>query len=252
MPRQAVHQEGQHRAGLHSWLQLHARGDHRIQCVQMELVRKYLYDRVHQIGLRDLILAIDHLLENPREDRLLIKLQVHPLQLAQHQQVLSYQIPQFVALLFSLILQPLRTLVLHAHPKLVHFREVVQQKIYSILYVTAFALVHAAFVGQPVLGHLGEVCSQEESAQWMLHAARHFDDIFKNVLGGRLFGLYKNSPHRDQQVQAREDVSSVLHELVQFRNAPPLRCKVAEEVLEVTHLVASLHVQRIIFLRGEL
>jgi hypothetical protein len=84
-----------------------------------------LDDGIHQVRLRDVVLAVDDLLQNTRQHGVLVQVQVHAIQLAQHlqarqrsaaarclgqpaashQQVLADQVPQLLALLFAAVLR---------------------------------------------------------------------------------------------------------------------------------------------------
>jgi hypothetical protein len=87
----------------------------------------HLNDRIHEVWLRDVVLAVHNLLQDARQDSGAIQLQVHSFQLAQnlrvsssarsarrrrgtmeaqaHQQVFPNQVAQLLALLLSPVLQ---------------------------------------------------------------------------------------------------------------------------------------------------
>ena len=114
----------------------------------MELVGENLDERVEEVRLRDVILAVDHLLEHPGKHRPFVQLQRHALQLRQHQQVLSHQVAKFSALLLAAFPVAVAAAVLHPHPQLVHLREVLEDKLDGVVDVAAGSLVLAAGVRQ--------------------------------------------------------------------------------------------------------
>jgi hypothetical protein len=62
---------------------------------------------------------------------------------------------------------------------------------------------------------LGQVVSQKQSSNWVLHAATHLHHVFHDLLDRRIFNCHVDGADRGHKIEARDDVSCILDELVQ-------------------------------------
>ena len=161
--------------------------------------REALHDAVHEVVLRDLVLAGDHLLERGQH-RAAVHLHVHALELTEDEQVLADEVAQLLPL--ALAPRALRRLPLplHAHPQLVHAGEVLQREVDGVGERAALALELAARVRQQAARGLREVRPEEEAAGGVLHALAHLDQVLEHLLGRRPPALDVHVPDGHQQV----------------------------------------------------
>mmetsp|Transcript_47733 Transcript_47733/g.110644 ORF Transcript_47733/g.110644 Transcript_47733/m.110644 type:complete len:266 (-) Transcript_47733:215-1012(-) len=207
-----------------------------------------LRDAVHQVLLRDGVLAVDHLLEDGGQHRLGVNLERHPLERREADEVGADKDAQLRALALAPLALPHGPLVLHAHPQLVHLAEVGEDERDGVAHGAAGAFVHRAHVGQLVLGGLRKVVAQEEAAHRLLHASAHLDQIFQHVLRCRLLARDVHGPHSDEEVEAGEHVAGVLHKLVDVLHPLAGLLLAREVVLEVPQLIRYCHVEFVVAL----
>jgi len=117
------------------------------------------------------------LLEHLGEHRLRVDVERDAVELAQLHQVSAHEDAQLLPLTLARLAVAHRPLVLHAHPQLVHLREVAQHKRDGILDAPAGAFVLRAHVRQLRLCHLREVVAEEEASHRVLHATAHLDQV---------------------------------------------------------------------------
>ena len=246
-----VRERGEDVAHPDARFQERARVEELLERPDVELIREHLHDGVHQVRLRDLVLAVDHLLQNPGQHHLVVQREVHPLELRQDEEVLPDEVAQLAPLPLAPLAVALRPAVLHPHPELVHLREVLKDEIHGVADVPALALVLRPGVRQQRLAALAQVRAEEQAVDGLLHAFGHLHEILQDVLRRALLGLDVHASHGDEQVQAREDVPGVLHELVHLEVTLPVPGPVAEEHLQVAQLAPHLHVELVVLLRAQ-
>lgn len=95
----------------------------------------HLYDNLHQIFLRDDVLAIDDLLQDGGENELLIHIQIHAIELGKTDEVRANEYSQIAPLHFALLTIPRVTLVLKTDPELIHLDEIGEDERNGILEV---------------------------------------------------------------------------------------------------------------------
>lgn len=200
---------------VHAGLELRARLQERIQRLQMELVGEHLDDALHEIFLRDGVAAADDLLEDARQDDLLVDLEVHRLQLGQTDKVGADEDLQLLALLLAARLLAGMSLVLHPHPQLVHLREVREDEVDGVVNVAALVDVLAdRHIGENI-AQRQQIVAEEQPAERILHSAAHLHEILQDAfLGGRV-GLDVNQADGDEQIEPGNDVAGILHEFVE-------------------------------------
>ena len=59
-----------------------------------------------------------------------------------------------------------------------------------------------------------EIIAKEESSQWMLNPATHLHEVPQDVLPAVLVGLDVDGAHSDEEVESRNNVASILNQLV--------------------------------------
>jgi hypothetical protein len=97
--------------------------------------------------------------------------------------------------------------------------------------------------GQAAARLAGEVVAEEQPADGVEHAARHLHHVLHDLLDGRVRLRHVHGADGDHEVQAREDVPRVLHELVQVREVVLAGLvRLAEVVGQVPERVKHGHV----------
>ena len=117
-------------------MQLDARLQVDVERAHVELVGKYLNDALHEVLLRYLVLAVDHLLEQLGQHQRAVRVHVDRVELREAHQVGADEQAELAALLFALLLLTRVALILHAHPELVHLGEVEQDEVNRVVDVT--------------------------------------------------------------------------------------------------------------------
>ena len=130
---QAVHHAFEDGSHADLFFQLRARLQERVERGEVELVREDLDDAIHEVRLRNSVLAVDHLLEDAGQHRLLVEAHVHALELADPNKVGPDQDAQVLALLLALLLPRAASLALHAHPEPVRLRKVLQHEVQRVV-----------------------------------------------------------------------------------------------------------------------
>lgn len=88
-----------------------------------------------------------------------------------------------------------------------------------------------------------EVMSEEQPTYGVEHAPAHLHHILHDLLDGCVGNGHVYGTDGDHEVEARDDISGVLHELVQIREmVPGLGVCVVEIVGEMTEGVKNRHV----------
>lgn len=83
----------------------------------------------------------------------------------------------------------------------------------------------------------------------MLHASAHLHHILHDLLDRRIFYTHVNRPDRDHEVQARDDVACILHQLVEVCEVI-LGVGVAEVDREMSERIKDCHVELVVLLRS--
>ena len=104
----------------------------------------------------------------------------------------SHQLLQISSFHFSALAIFDGTLVLHSHPKFVHFAKVLERELNAIGHGSTNTFEFRAFVRKLVLAHLREVTAQEQASHGVLHSTAEFDQVKQNILRRRLFGFDVN------------------------------------------------------------
>ena len=181
----------------------------------MKVVREHLDDHLHEVLLRDDILAVDHLLEDRWQDRVLVELERHAIELAQAHEVRADEDAQFAALCLALLALARVAEVLLTHPELVHLDKVGENKRDAVAQLAGGAWLGAR--RQVIARHAREVVAQKEATRRVLHAATHLHHVLHDLLDRRIGHGHVDAADGDHEVEARHDVAAVLHELVQVR-----------------------------------
>ena len=109
-------------------------------------------------------------------------------------------------------------LVLHPDPQLVHLGEVEEDEVDAVVDLAwVLALLEVSGlqgVWENVPGALKEVIPQKQSPQGMLDSSAHFHQVPKDVLPAVLVGLDVDGAHSDEEVESRNNVASILNQLV--------------------------------------
>jgi len=82
--------------------------------------------------------------------------------------------------------------------------------------------------GQEVLHHLVQLIAHEEALQGVLHTFDHFEQVLQDLLRMALVGLHPDAAHCDQQLDTGDDVSRVLHALVEVLHVLTLLVELLE------------------------
>jgi hypothetical protein len=102
--------------------------------------------------------------------------------------------------------------VLQPHPQLVHLHEIGQDEADRVLEVALWPL---AIASRKVVARLaGKIVPQEQAANGMLDSATHLHHILHNLLDWRIFNGHVHGADGAHEIQARNDISGILHELV--------------------------------------
>jgi hypothetical protein len=140
------------------------------------------------------------------------------------------------------------TLVLQAHPQLVHLDEVGQDEADRVLQI---ALGPVAVAGREVVTRLaGQIVAQEQAADGVLDAATHLHHVLHDLLDGRILNGHVDGADGAHEVQAGDDIAGILDELVQVG-------KVVDGVVlaqvhgEMAQGVEDGHVQLVVLLGAE-
>eukprot|EP00982_Pelagococcus_subviridis_P012435 31175-Pelagococcus_subviridis.AAC.4 len=171
-----------------------------LQRLDVELVREHLHDRVHQVRLRDVVLAVHDLLEHAREDDVAVHLQRHPFELREHEEVFPDEVAELSSLLLASLALPRGATVLHAHPQLIHLREVLKHEVHGVGDAPALALVRTPRVRKQRPAYLRQVRAKKQPVNRLLHALRHLDEIFQDVLRFALLALHVHRRRGDEEV----------------------------------------------------
>jgi hypothetical protein len=181
------------------------------------------------------------LIENLGENRFLVHLNVNALQLGQTRQVLSNQSRELLTLLLTSLAVADLSLVLHAHPELVHLNKIGQDKLHGVLNFATSASVLGSLLGKLILGHFGQVSTEEKTTSRVLNTTAHLNQILQHVLCRSLLGLDVDRSDSDNQVQTGQDVAGVLNQLVEL--AESLSMLVFQQVkLQTTKLIGSQNI----------
>lgn len=248
---QAIHHQLEDGAHVDLLLQRRARLQEDLQRAQVEVVGEDLDDALHQIRLRDRVLAGEDLLDDLGQDAILVLGQVEALQLRQTHQIRAHQDAQIHALLLTALAILCRTLMLQANPETVRLGEVLQQERDGVVDVAADALVRRAHVGQAVLRHLREVVSQEETAHGVLDALDHLDEVLENILRRRLLRRDVHATDAAQQIQTRDDRGTALNTLINLHHGAARALQRLQILFEFAQFVHDLHVQLVVVLGSQ-
>ena len=103
--------------------------------------KTHLDHNFHEVFLGDNILALDHLLKNSGEDVILVKLQINAVELRKANEVCADQNAKVFTLGLALLAVARVTLVLKAHPELIHFNEISELEADGILQITSWPVM---------------------------------------------------------------------------------------------------------------
>jgi hypothetical protein len=92
----------------------------------------------HEVFLGNDILALDDLLENGREDVILVKLQINAVELREANEICADQNTKVFPFSLTLLAVARVTLVLKAHPELIHFDEIGELEGDGILQISSW------------------------------------------------------------------------------------------------------------------
>ena len=187
-----------------------------------------------------------HNLFQQRVEDLLVVVQVD--QLAEPDQVAAHEELQFLALLGPLLALPGMTLVLQAHPQLVHLDKVGQDEADGVLEITLGPLAVAR--RKAVASLAGQIVAQEEAADGVLDAATHLHHVLHDLLDGRILNGHVDGADGDHEVQARDDVAGILDEFVEVGEVVD-GVVLAQVDGEMAQGIEDGHVQLVVLLGAE-
>lgn len=118
-----------------------------------------------------------------------------------------------MSLLGPLLTLPRVSLMLQPYPQLIHLHKVGQDKADGVLQVALRSLAVAR--RQAVARLASEIVAQEEAANRVLHSATHLHHVLHNFLDGRILNCHVDGANSDHEVQAGNDISGILDELVE-------------------------------------
>lgn len=133
-------------------------------------------------------------------------------------------------------------------PQFVHFDKVGEDEIDRVLDIALWALLFSH--GEVVASLPTQIVPQEQAANRMLNSTTHFHHVFHNLLDRGIFDGHIDRSDGDHEVEARDDVSSILDEFVKVGEVVD-RVGVAQVVGEVSQGVKDGHVEFIVLFGAE-
>jgi hypothetical protein len=140
------------------------------------------------------------------------------------------------------------SLVLQPHPQLVHLDEVGQDEADGVLEITLGPL--AITRRKAVAGLTGKVVPQKQTTNRVLDSATHLHHVLHDLLDRRILNGHVDSADSDHEVQAGNDISGILDELVEVSEVV-YGVILAEVDGEMAEGIEDGHVQLVVLLRAE-
>lgn len=183
----------------------------------------HLDDDLHQVLLRDYVLAVHDLLQHTRKDRPPVHLQVNAFKLTQPNEIgpdENSQLPSLHLATFTIARKPR---VLKSDPELVHFDEVGEDEADRVLKIPAGAFGRVSAKERKrmekdvpgivadwemVASHAAEIVSEKETPCRVLHTARHLHHVLHNLLDRRVRNRHVDCPDRHHEVCTRRSAAS--------------------------------------------
>ena len=231
-------------------MQLCACGQDEVQRVQVEVVGEDLDDDVHEVLLRNGILAVDDLLEDGWENHLLVQLERHAIELTEPHEVRADENAQLATLRLALLALARVAEMLLPDPQPVHLDKVREHEADAVGQVAGRPGLGAC--RQVITGRGREVVAQKEAARRVLYAAAHFRHVLHNLPDGRVGHGHVHAADGDHEVEARHNMAAVLHELVEVGEVVlSTGMRIVQVDREVAQCIQHGHVQLVVVLRRE-
>ena len=172
-----LHEGDEDVLNVHVDVEVRCRVKELLQRLQMKLVREGLDDALHQVLLRQCVLAHNYDFKDARQHDLLVDVVGDALETGQPNDILSDGNTQFIPLDFSLLSVLVRREVLQAHPEAVHLTHILEDELDGVVDVTTFALILIALIWQDIFHHFEQVVSEEKSTSRLLNTFDHIEQV---------------------------------------------------------------------------